>query len=213
MKTKSLLLSLLLLLAAAAASAEQPVKDTRSLYVGGTLGYGSTDWNQLTCQTCDPDDFLLASVPKSADDSGLAWGFFAGYQINPNFTMELAYTRFARTSVYFVDDNLYDLTTLNTNTSSVTLVGKVLVPIMSSGVSGFADAGIAVIHRSDVLTNVSRVEPTFGIGAMYDLSKRILGEIGFQFTPGFGRSEIDPVNDYVPFVYVLYARLAYRVTL
>ena len=107
-------------------------RDTKSFYAGGLLGYGSTDWNQLSCNACNPDDFVLLSVPQNATDKGIAWGLFVGFQINPQFTFEATYTRFADSILNFAPGNLYiidpvngtSLTTLISHTASYSLVGK-----------------------------------------------------------------------------------------
>ena len=50
------------------------------LYIGLQAGYGSTNWNSLSNHDKDYPDEVLTTVPEKADDTGLDYGAFIGYQ-------------------------------------------------------------------------------------------------------------------------------------
>lgn len=209
-------LSLLSISTYAAQPTPQKPVDTNSFYAGFLLGYGSTDWNQIACHNCvgTMNALALNGTPMSAEDTGFAWGLFVGYQPKPYFAIEGTFVRYKDAYITFSEFNLYpgNLTDLTSQTHSYSLVMKFLVPLARPNVKAFADAGMVVVHRMDKLANVARVGGSFGVGVMADLSQRVLAEMGFQFSTGFGKSEVLPANDYVPFIYIIYGRLGYRIT-
>lgn len=209
----SRILFLLLIANVAFSALEKKTTDRHSLYIGMLNGFASTDWSQIACPNCADTDFILVSLPKTADDTGYAWGAFLGYQINRSFALELTYTHYPVTTLHFVIPNDYNTATIKSNTSTYSFVGKFLVPIYSSPISAFASAGLVAIDRTDQIADVVRVGAAFGLGLFADITPRIIGEFGFQFDTGYGKAEIDEVNDYVPFIYIIYAKLGYRLNL
>lgn len=187
-------------------------------YLGALVGYGSTDWKQLLANCDDPgvDPFCQVSfsAPISAGDSGAVWGFYMGYEIQPHFAIEAVYTRFPNTTVIFdqysIYANIYNITRLRSYTYAYSISGKWMVQMGSTGLRGFATAGASLSHRNDALKNVYHVNPTFGIGVNYVFIKRILFELAFQYYAGYGKATMRPAVDYIPFLYSLTGRVAYR---
>lgn len=179
-------------------------------YAGVLLGYGSTDWDRLSSS----DLLVNISTLKKADDDGLAWGLFAGVDIIPHFGLEFDYTRFANTTIQLSPFTIYNVPTnkltFTSKTELYSLIGKFMVPIPHTPIRAFADAGVGFTHRSDILANTVHVGPTFGAGFNMNIGPRVLAEIGFQYTTGFGRSGEKPVIDYVPYTYTAHFKLAYR---
>lgn len=188
-------------------------------YVGALLGYGSTDWsdlksncNGITQSQCEQ---LQDSAPTSAGDSGAVWGFTAGYEVQDHFAFEASYMDFPNTTIHFADFNFYPQ--LNYSGASVVsetyvyeLIGKFMVPILGTGIRGFADAGMAVTHRSDILNTFYHVNPTFGVGLDYVFNPHWMVDTEFQYIAGYAKATITPADDYSPFLYTVHVLLAYR---
>lgn len=182
-------------------------------YFGGAVAYGKTTWPKLV----DNEQNVLfqrlveQSVPKSVVDSGVTWGGFIGYRFDKNFAAEATYMRYPNSRITFNEDTLYyPLTEFISRTQAYSLIGKFLYPLFNSRVDAFADAGVGFIRRSDVLEKTTRVTPTFGVGLACNVSKHVMTEVGFKYYAGYGKSEIRPVKDFVPFIYSVYFRLGYR---
>jgi len=67
-----------------------------------------------------------------------------------------------------------------------------------------------VTHRYDILADITRVAPTFGLGLMATPSKHIVVDLGFEYYIGYGKSNHLPVRDFVPFAYGIYLRVGYK---
>ncbi len=177
-------------------------------YLGGSIAYGETTWPQLT--TDDP--MVSLSAPESAVDFGTTWGGFIGYQFDRAFAVEAIYVRYPNTRLIF--NNLfsfyYPLTEMVTRTQVYSAIGKLLFPLANARINVFIDAGVAFTRRSDVLAKVTRVAPTFGLGFMCNASRRVIAELGFDYYIGYGKSELRPADDFVPFLFSIYFRLGYR---
>lgn len=185
-------------------------------YLGALLGYGSTDWGQLVGHCDDPDlCFVSVSAPLTAGDSGAVWGFYTGYEIQPHFAIEALYARFPNTTVTFDEFSIYasdfNITRLRSFTYAYSISGKWMVQMGTTGLRGFATAGATLTHRHDALTNVYHVNPTFGIGANYVFDARLLLEFAFQYYAGYGKATLRPAIDYIPFLYSIAVRVAYRI--
>jgi len=176
-------------------------------YLGGSIAYGQTTWAELTS-----NDFAVeVSAPKTAVDSGTTWGAFMGYQFDKNFAVETIYMRYPNTRMTFSDFSFYyPLTAMVTRTQVYSLIAKFLFPISNGRINAFMHAGIAFTHRNDVLANVTRVAPTFGVGFMCNASRRVITELGFEYYVGYGKAERRPVNDFIPFLFAVYFRIGYR---
>jgi opacity protein-like surface antigen len=188
-------------------------------YIGLTSGYGATTWGQLVPPQSKANAAISLSTPSSVKEGGAIWGVFAGYELIPTFAVEAAYTRYATADVYF--GNSYDQmsffsilndgrTQFSTKTEVVSVSGKLMLLIPKTPLKAFSSVGAAGIHRDDILTNHWRLSPTFGVGLDYNITEHIMAELGINYTGGYGESELDPVNDYIPFLYSGFFRLAYR---
>jgi opacity protein-like surface antigen len=98
----------------------------------------------------------------------------------------------------------------STKTEMAALSGKFMFLLPKSTVRAFSSVGAAGVHRDDVIANRWRLSPTFGVGLNYNLSPNVMVEAGINYTGGYGESELDPAEDYIPFLYSGFLRLAYR---
>lgn len=185
-------------------------------YLGFTGGGGSTTWGTLVPPKNRQIDALSLSTPIHVNEGGSIWGFFAGYELIPFFAVEAAYTHYPKATVAFdAEKSLFafdhdGVTEFVTRTEAVSLVGKFMFLIPHTTVRAFSSVGPAVVHRKDVIVNHWRVSASFNVGLNYNFNEHIMGEIGFNYTSGFGVSEIDPAEDFMPFLYSGFFRLAYR---
>jgi len=184
-------------------------------YFGLSGGYGATTWQGLVPSQKNQNVAMSMSTPFNVREGGAVWGLFLGYEFIPNFALEGSYMRFQNANVNFGSDSLfkfdYGASSLITRTESTALMGKILLQIPHTEVRAYSSAGVAVTHRWDYINNLYRVTPTFGFGANYNFTPRVMLELGGSFTAGYGESEIEPVNDYIPFLYAAFLRIAYRV--
>ena len=177
-------------------------------YAGLAVGYGETTWNELV--TDDP--LVEVSTPIETHDFGTLWGGFLGYQFGRSFALEATYMRYPNTRIFLDDFTFYyPLTEFTTHSQVFSAIGKFIIPLANDRINAFLDAGIAFTHRNDVLANVTRVAPTFGLGFMSNISRHIITEIGFEYYIGYGKSDHIPVKDYIPFLFGVYFRLGYRI--
>lgn len=184
-------------------------------YVGVTTGYGNTTWGQLVPPADKANAAMSLSTPSHVDEGGLIAGIYAGYELIPLFALEAAYTRYPTADIYFDNFSIFSFdhngsTGFSTRTDVVSLSGKFMLQIPRVPLKAFSSAGVAGTHRNDVLTNSWRASPTFSVGLDYNLSQRVMVELGINYTGGYGESELDPVKDYIPFLYSAFVRLAYR---
>lgn len=70
--------------------------------------------------------------------------------------------------------------------------------------------GLAEVHRSDEINTHWIGSPAFGAGLNYNFTDHIMGEFGANYTAGKGKSELNPVEDYFPFIYSVFFRLTWR---
>lgn len=190
-------------------------KFAHPFYIGVTGGYGSTTWGGLVPPREKRSEAILMSTPKGVSEGGGMWGFIIGYEFIPFFAVEASYTRYPDAKVFFDSRSLVTfendgLTQLNSSTESISLIAKFMLLIPCTDIRAYSSAGIARIHREDELKELSRISPTFGVGFNYNFTEHIMGEIGFNYTGGYGVSELDPSEDYVPFLYSGFVKLAYR---
>jgi opacity protein-like surface antigen len=92
----------------------------------------------------------------------------------------------------------------------ISLMAKIMMVIPRSDIRIYSSFGFAEVHRSDEISDHWTGSPTFGAGLNYNLNKHIMAELGANYTAGKGQSELSPVDDYFPFVYSVFLRLAYR---
>ncbi len=200
---------------------------THPFYFGGSLGYGNTDWSEITTAPSTETVFNPAtlSAPIGATQGGVAFGGYIGYQFSEHFTVEGIYTHYPMTKVTFSQDgNNYNIGELKTNTNAYSLVGKIMVPFGFTKIYVYADAGVTYVMRDDNQTtplpdeipnfkeeHIGHFGPSFGFGLAYDITPRIFTESSFQYTTGYGKADMRPAEDYIPFVYSLMMSLGVRV--
>jgi hypothetical protein len=89
-------------------------------------------------------------------------------------------------------------------------MGKLMVPIPHSKMKIFSSAGVAGVHRKDIVINDWYPGPTFTIGVNYHLTEKLMGELAGNYTGGHGESQLSPVDTYFPFLYSVTVHLIYR---
>jgi hypothetical protein len=185
-----------------------------SFYVGALGGFGSTTWEGLVPSESNQNLAISMSTPINAHEGGQVWGFLAGYEINPYFALEANYMRYPSATIYFDSTSLFSftnngLTGFTTNTEALSLMGKVMLIVPNTKMRVYSSAGIANVHRQDMIVDDWRLSPSFGVGINYPISEHLLGELGGNYTAGFGESQLNPTDTYFPFLYSLSVRLAY----
>lgn len=184
-------------------------------YFGIAAGYGSTTWEGLVPARNNQSIAMSMSTPIDVTEGGRSGGIFLGYEFIPFFALEGSYIRYPDASVNFGTDSIFffdnGFTSLNTSTESTSLMGKFMVVIPHTEIRAYSMAGIAVTHRWDSLNEAYRGTPTFGLGVNYNIADQVMLELAGTYTAGYGESEITPVNDYMPFLYAILFKLAYRV--
>jgi len=201
-----------------AASLVTTPPDTHRLYpfyAGLTIGYGTTTWSGLVAS--DDDMIAMAvSTPTGVDEGGTIGGAFVGYELFPSFAVELSYTHYPNAKVYFNEMSIitYDfggITDFITHTNNYSLVAKFMVPVPhTSSIRIFSSVGPSVTHRQDIVYDHWLLTPTFNFGFDIDVTDHIMAEVGANYTAGTAISEMDPAEDYIPFLYSGYARIAWR---
>ena len=184
-------------------------------YLGVTGGYGKTTWGGLVPEEDKQNSAIIISTPKYVNEGGVLWGLFAGYEFIPNFALEAAYNRYPDAKVNFDPSSLFSfehdgLTSFTTQTETVSLIAKLMLIIPTTNIRAYSSLGAAEVHRDDQINNHWSTSPTFGAGFNYPFTDRIMGEFGGNYTAGRGEAELNPVNDYYPFLYSVFFRLAYR---
>jgi hypothetical protein len=187
----------------------------QSFYVGAIGGYGATTWQGLVPAKANQNPALRLSTPIVVEEGGVAWGLLAGYEFTRFFAIELSYQHYADATVHFDPMSLFSyfhdgLEILTTQTETLNLIGKLMVPIPHSNMKIFSGAGVAGVHRKDIVVNDWRQGPTFTVGVNYDFTEHIVGEVAGTFTTGYGESQLSPVDTYYPFLYSIAAHLIYR---
>ena len=101
-------------------------------------------------------------------------------------------------------------TDLYTKTHTGSVIAKVMLVIPGTSMRLFSGAGVASVWRADEIDSEYRISPTFAFGANVNFTEHLMAEIGANYTAGYGESEINPVNDFVPFLYSIFGKLALR---
>lgn len=185
-------------------------------YIGVIGGYGSTTWKGLVPAKEHQNAALMLSTPIKANEGGATWGFLTGYEFTSFFAIEASYMKFADSNVEFDPMSLFSfyhegLEVLNTKTETLSLMGKLMVPIPHSKMKIFSSVGVAGVHRHDIVVNNWHTGPSFGAGINYNLAEHLMGEIAGNFTTGYGQSQLSPVDSYFPFLYSVAVHLIYRI--
>jgi hypothetical protein len=184
-------------------------------YAGITGGYGWTTWGRLTPAENNQNFAISMSTPNYATENGALWGGFAGYELLPYFALEASYMRYPDATVSFDSMSLFSfehngLTHFITKTEVAAMMGKIMLIIPTTSIRAYSSLGIAELHRSDEINNSWTTHPTFGAGFNYNFTEHIMAELGASYTAGEGEVELSPAEDYVPFLYSVFLRLAYR---
>ena len=189
------------------------------LYVGVTGGYGSTTWTGLVpLDLSEANEETLAmklATPVKVDEGGGVWGGFAGFEFIPQFALEASYMHYHDARVIFDElssftDKSNGLLEFVTQTETITFMGKFMLFIPRTKLRVYSSIGGAALHRKDMLRNSWRYTPTFGVGLNTNFNPHVMGEIAGNFTAGYGEARMDPTIVYFPFLYSVFARLAYR---
>jgi hypothetical protein len=184
-------------------------------YFGAIAGFGSTTWDGLVPSEENQNAALMLSTPIKVDEGGSVWGVMTGYEFTHYFAIEASYMRFADADVHFDPMSLFSFfhdnaEVLSTQTETLSLIGKLMVPIPHSKMKIFSGVGVAGVHRKDIIVNEWSPGPTFTMGVNYNFTSHIMGEIAGNFTAGYGESQLSPVDTYFPFLYSVAAHLIYR---
>ena len=184
-------------------------------YIGAIGGYGSTTWQGLVPSKENQNIALKLSTPINVEEGGSTWGIMTGYEFTPFFAIEANYIHYNDANVNFDPISLFSflhdgLETLPTKTESISLMGKLMVPIPHSKMKIFSSAGVAGVHRKDIAVNGWRPGPSFSAGVNYSFTEKIMGEVAGNYTAGYGESQLSPVDTYFPFLYSVTVHLIYR---
>jgi hypothetical protein len=192
------------------------------LYVGAIGGYGSTTWEGLVPSTSTraQSEVLNMATPIEVREGGGIWGFLLGYELNPYFAIEANYVKYQESEISFAYKEEYVISffendhpgqaKFTTNTETLSLMGKIMLFVPNTKLRVYSSAGLARLHRQDILLSDWRTTPTFGVGFNYPLSERVMGGIDGNYTAGYGESRVTPADTYYPFLYSFSVRLAYR---
>ena len=186
------------------------------LYIGFSAGYGSTTWNGLVPSTENQNLALSISTPILVKEGGAVWGFLAGYEFSPYFALEANYTRYPQASIFFDEESLFAFENdgrldLKTDTETGSVMAKFMLFIPRTTVRVYSSVGVAQVHRWDDMNENNRIAPTFGVGFNYNFAEHVMGELGANYTAGYGESELNPAKDYVPFLFSVFFKVAYRI--
>lgn len=197
--------------------AAETTKDTifqYPFYLGAMVGYGSSTWQGLVPPKKHQNLAISMSTPIRVNEGGRVWGFFFGHEFTPFFALEASYMRFPDARVSFDPMSIFsfennDLTEFVTKTETVNLMGKIMLHVPATKMRVYSSAGVASLHRDDMLMNLWRFSPTFGAGLNYRFTDHFMGEFGGNYTAGYGESQLNPTDSYFPFLYSITLRLAY----
>lgn len=186
-------------------------KDSQNpLYFGGTVGYGSTNWDALVDKHAETDGSDI-STPVSVTDKGAVWSVLAGYEFSPHFALQGNFQHYPEARIYFDEYSYYyPIMEMKSHTDAWSLISKFMVPLWHTGFRAFADMGPAYVYRQDEMRDIGRWAATFGGGFNYDLTAHIMPEINFTYITGNGKSDTQPVKSYMPFLYSVNVGLVFR---
>lgn len=184
-------------------------------YAGVIGGYGSTTWNGLVPRAENQNLALKLSSPTEVSEGGSVWGMYLGCEPFPYFALEASFIKYPTAFIHFDSTSLFSFTNndvhvFRTHTQSVNLMAKLMIPLPSTPIRIYSSAGVAGVYRKDMLVNDSYASPTFGFGANYNLTTRLVAEVGANYTAGFGEPTINPSDSYFPFLYAVFARIGFR---
>ena len=201
-------------LACSVQAASDVIKD--HFYVGVLGGSGSGTWSELIMKG-GPQEISTVSTPIDVHEGGGVWGFLTGYQFTEHYAVQLQYMRFNTARVTLAPYSDYDIDnpnelTFETNTDAFSAITKFMLPLPKAlPLSVYSDFGLALVRRSDSFAHTQQAwSPTFGLGLVYTLNHHWLFDGSFDYIAGYGKSEVDPVYDYIPFLYAGTLKVSYR---
>ncbi len=188
---------------------DKPAK--RSIYLGLIGGYGETTWSNIVGH----DGQTLIVTPEAAKEGGADIGMQVGFEVNRGFALEFGYLHFSDASLYFDSDAQAVLNVghrMVTKTQAVFFDTKIYTPLSRDDRWRlYGKIGMEATNRRDVLMTYKwRVGAIFGMGFSYDQGEHWMYQLGFDYLSGYGDSEVEPLNKYVPFVYALNASVSYK---
>ena len=204
--------SLIMLLLSASSTYSSSIPD---YFIGVSSGFGSTTWSQIVTPPNHPKDPssqynpAVLSAPIGAKEGGMVWRLITGKMLLKNFSIQAEYTHFPKATFTIDAFSLYPQfkgkttpTHVGTKTDSIDLIAKYIVtdPWMKT-VDTFADIGVSYTRRRDMLDRGGSFGAEFGLGIDYELNLKYVITADIQVNTGFGKSELLPADDYVPFVY------------
>ena len=186
-----------------------------SLYIGALGGFGSTTWQGLVPSQANQNLAISMSTPISTQEGGHIWGLLAGYEFSSFFAIETNYISYPKASITFDSISLFSfkhdgLLYFNTDTETLSLLGKIMLVIPSTPIRIFSSAGAANVHRKDIIVDDWKLGPSFGVGVNFPITEHLMGEVAGNYTTGYGESQLNPADTFFPFLYSMSARLAYR---
>lgn len=186
-----------------------------TLYLGGLGGFGSTTWNGLVPSQTSQVEALSISTPLHVNEGGGVWGISAGYEFTPCFAIEANYMHFPDAELIFDEESFFafdndDQTILHTQTQTGSLSAKLMMLLPRRNMRIFSSAGIASVIRDDQVNRMYRISPVFAFGVNLLVNDRVMIELASNYTAGYGESEINPVEDFVPFLYAIFLKAAWR---
>ncbi|MDF1677093.1 MAG: outer membrane beta-barrel protein [Legionellaceae bacterium] len=192
------------------------VFDPHPFYVGLNGGYGSTTWKGLVPSRDNQSIVLNISTPTDVHEGGFTWGGFAGFEFSPFVAVEANYLSYPKAEIFFDESSLFSFENqgqlkFSTHTQTVSLMAKVMFVLPETVIRAYSSLGVGWVHRGDEVNDVWLATPSFGAGVNYPLAEHLMIEVAANYMSGYGESELNPANDFVPFLYAVYFRLAYRV--
>ena len=190
--------------------------ETHPFYIGLNGGYGSTTWKGLVPKIDNQNVVLSISTPIDVQEGGGVWGGVIGFEFSEHWGVEVNYLSYPSARVFFDEGSFFAFendgqTELDTKTEALSLMAKIMVGVPQTAFRAYSSVGVGWIHRDDVINNMWLVAPSFGAGVNYLFTPHIMGEIAANYMSGYGESELSPANNYIPFLYAVYFKLAYRI--
>lgn len=187
----------------------------RPVYAGINGGFGSTTWGFLVPSYDNQNSALSISTPIRVNEGGGVYGIFAGYEFTRYFAIEANYRNFPDAALTYDSFSMYSFdhdgeTELLTETDTLNLMAKVMLTLPGSAARLYSSFGVAGVHRLDGMNRQWKPSAAFGAGFNADLTERLMIEIGFNYTAGYGESEINPANSYIPFLFSATLGLGFR---
>ena len=183
-------------------------------YLGAMGGYGATTWQYLLPNKNNRNDATNLSTPIEVSEGGGVWGLYTGYELSNFFALEFSYLDYPTADVKFDPMSIFafdydERTELITQTETINLMAKFIIPVWGDQFKAFSSVGPAAIHRSDFIRDQWRATAAFNVGFMAQVTPHWKSELAVNYTAGFGQAQLNPSTTYYPFLYSGVFRLAY----